>query len=182
MAIFQQDGARLIFIGRFAKFWIVCCLSDGSEAMGSGGHPGPRTSHPAISSCGAILYMCHNCPGICRSCRTELWLLWEEQQRIRCSELGKKLTIGWMFTVWHEVHILNDYNKQVRNLGSSSMFWNILNRFHLIINIITVIYNRSVLFGRPCITGKAYKYVTRPHKIIHGGISMRRFKLLIILG
>jgi hypothetical protein len=52
--IFQQDGVPPFFIGRFAKFWIVCSLSGGSDAMGpmtircSVGHPGPRTWHPAL--------------------------------------------------------------------------------------------------------------------------------------
>jgi hypothetical protein len=69
----------------------------------------------------------------------ELWLLWGEQQRICCSESGKKLTIGRMCAVWHEVYILRVCNEQVWNLGSFSIFWNILNLFQVIINIITVI-------------------------------------------
>jgi hypothetical protein len=73
----SNTGLRLIFIESFAKVWIVCFLSGVSDAMGpmtvhcSGGHPGPRTSHPAISSYGAMwktLSTCHHCRGICRSC------------------------------------------------------------------------------------------------------------------
>jgi hypothetical protein len=156
--ILQQD--RLIFTGKFATFWIVCFLIDGSDAMDlmkiccSGGHPGQRTWHPAISSWGAMCKTpstCHHCPGICRSCRIELWLLWEEYQRICCSESGKKLTVGWMCAMWHEVHVLRDCNEQVWSLGSISMFWNTLNRFQIIIDVFTVIYNSSILFGRPYI-------------------------------
>jgi hypothetical protein len=46
---------------------------------------------------------------------------------------------------------LNFSDEATFHLKSFSMFWNTLNRFQVIININTIIYNCSILFGRSCI-------------------------------